>query len=359
KSLYEFLDPNLIDFLTQSEVPFHEVDIKSLTGKTISTEWTSRKVSYADRLVYVLSVRDISKRKQAEKQVAAQAEQLEEARQIIELNKEIEKQNTKINASIFYAKKIQNAMLPRDEVFSKYLPQSFVFFKPRDVVSGDFYWITQKQTAGGYPLVIVAAIDCTGHGVPGAFMSMTGDALLNSIINTSQITQPDQILSHLHKGIRRTFKQADTKNSDGMDMSLCVLNYETNELSFAGANSPLIFIQENALGQFETNYIKGDKKSIGGKVFPNETRRVFTTHTFSFDKSMTCYIFSDGYQDQFGGPQGRKFMGRRLRKLLTEIHQKPFSAQHQLIEQKLDSWMGAEKQIDDILLIGFKAEPKP
>lgn len=358
KSLYEFLDPNLISFLIQSEVPFHEVAIQNLNGETIFTEWTSRRVTYADRLVYVLSVRDISKRKQAEQQVEAQAEQLEEARQIIELNKEIEKRNTKINASLFYAKRIQTAMLPRDEVFSKLLPQSFVFFKPRDVVSGDFYWITQKETEHGYPLVIVAAIDCTGHGVPGAFMSMTGDALLNSIINTSHITQPDKILSHLHRGIRRTFKQATSKNSDGMDMSLCVLNYETNELSFAGANSPLIFIQENESGQVETNYIKGDKKPIGGKVFPNEPQRVFTTHTVSFQKSMTCYIFSDGYQDQFGGTQGRKFMGRRLRSLFTEIHQKPFAEQHHFVEQNLKNWMGTEKQIDDILLIGFKAEAK-
>lgn len=258
-------------------------------------------------------------------------------------NDQIVSKNKKITESINYAQRIQQAILPDQTLIKTLLPDSFVYYRPYQIVSGDFYWfgVVDKK-------IIYAAIDCTGHGVPGAFMSMVGSALLNEIINQNQITEPDLILKHLHIGIRDSLRQKDTHNQDGMDMAMVVIDTATQELHFAGAKNPLVYIQQG-----ELHTIKGDRYPIGDVVI-NKDERSFTKHTIVLDHTTVCYMFSDGYQDQFGGPDKRKFMGKRLRKMLLENHQLDFDKQRDIYEKTLIDWIGNTTQIDDVLLIGFR-----
>ncbi|MGB0521537.1 MAG: tetratricopeptide repeat protein [Flammeovirgaceae bacterium] len=270
-----------------------------------------------------------------------------------------------ITDSVRYAKRIQDSiLLPPMQIIQNF-EDGFIYFEPRDIVSGDFYWYAKTESQPiyeekhGFEGVskifkgiadekhVIAAVDCTGHGVPGAFMSLIGNDLLNDIVNLQQITQADQILNELSKRVRRTLKQDQTSNQDGMDMALCSINYAAKEVEFAGAKNGLIYIQDGELHQ-----IKGDKMSVGGRDLYKG--QLFKSHTISIEKPTTFYIFSDGFQDQFGGPNNRKFMIKRFRELLFEIHQKPMKEQHELLENTLNEWRGKLKQLDDILVIGFK-----
>ena len=252
-----------------------------------------------------------------------------------------------ITDSVRYAQRIQNSILvPPAEIVNKF-EDGFVFFEPRDIVSGDFYWFAEVQNEAGDDLQIIAAVDCTGHGVPGAFMSLIGNDLLNDIVNLKQIHDPAEILEELSEGVRRTLKQEQTANQDGMDMALCTINKKAKTLTFAGAKNPLVYIQNGEIHQ-----IKGNKMPIGGKKLYGD--QSFTNHQVSLETPLHCYIFSDGFQDQFGGPDGRKFMVKRFRGLLQEIHQKPMSQQKEILADTLKGWRGNEKQLDDVLVMGFK-----
>jgi len=252
----------------------------------------------------------------------------------------IERKSQAINDSIAYAQRIQEAILPYEQDLKKSVNDYFILFRPKDVVSGDFYWFAQKDDSN-----ILAVIDCTGHGVPGAFMSLIANELLNHIVDDRHITFPEQILNELHKGIRKALKQKETKNRDGMDMAIVNINQKEKKLSFAGARNPIVYIQND-----ELHLIKGDKLSIGGEQ--KEKERAFKKYDISLESALTFYLFSDGYQDQFGGPEGRKFSPRRLRQIFYEIHQKSLEEQKEVLDNKLDSWKGNETQIDDILIIG-------
>ncbi len=262
------------------------------------------------------------------------------------LSNQLNKQNEHIKASINYAQRIQKAILPLSEEIERYLPHYFVLFQPRDVVSGDFYFFAQSQNKN-----LIAAVDCTGHGVPGAFMSMIGNALLNEIIISQQTTSPDLILNELHKGIRKALRQADSSNKDGMDMTLLAIDHQENIVEFAGAKNPLIYIQKGAL-----EHIKGDKFPIGGAQ--QEEERIFTKHTIKIDSQTVFYIFTDGYQDQFGGEKNTKFMISNLKKLFLEIHQDDLEKQRLILERTFQDWLkqGKEQQIDDVLVIGIRIE---
>ncbi|MEO1051148.1 MAG: SpoIIE family protein phosphatase [Bacteroidota bacterium] len=272
-----------------------------------------------------------------------------------EVHEEIKGINLQLTSSINYASRIQNAILPTYEQIESHLPHSFVFFRPREVVSGDFYWFSyvegmQDSFINIKEKVIITAVDCTGHGVPGAFMSMIGSSILNRTVNNRGITSPDKILDELHKGVREELNQDATQNKDGMDMALCVIHPEDRVIEFAGAKNPMIYIQDGELIQ-----IKGDKYPIGGVDRKGKTERKFNKHRVLFDKPTTVYLLSDGFQDQFGGPEGRKYMIKRLKNLFLEIYEKPMKEQQQIIESALEDWMKPNhKQIDDILVIGFK-----
>lgn len=281
----------------------------------------------------------------------------------------IEKQNTQIKQSINYAKGIQQAMVPSVQLLQAYLPESFIFWKPRDVVSGDFYWFRQvdmkfdlKQIFGHEQGVayteaeeeenlsnanklLLAAVDCTGHGVPGAFMSMIGNNLLEEITNKG-ISRPDIVLEQLHFGVRSALKQNLTGNKDGMDLALCLIDKKAKTLTYAGANNPLVYIKNG-----EIIHLKGTNCAIGGA---HTELPEFELHEIALDSPTYFYMFSDGFVDQFGGPDGRKFLIKKFKDLLLAIHDMPFSEQENILRVTLDGWMGESfPQIDDILVMGF------
>lgn len=256
--------------------------------------------------------------------------------------REIERKNKEITSSINYAKRIQESMLATDAKIADALPEHFVFFRPRDIVSGDFYWFAQRDNK-----IIIAALDCTGHGVPGAIMSMLGDSYLNQIIKLQGITDPEHILDKLHQNIGIALNQEETQNQDGMDIALCVIDKEKKTMEFAGASRPMLLIQDG-----KTQVIESCKLPVGG--FQRDRERVFDKFSFDLTTPTWFYVFSDGFQDQFGGSKGRKFAKNRLEELLFELHPKPHSEQKKLLNKTLVDWMGDNRQMDDILIIGVK-----
>ena len=260
----------------------------------------------------------------------------------------MQKQNKNITSSINYAKTIQDASLALDPTIDACLDEmAFILFRPLQVVSGDFYYVadTAEET-------IFAAVDCQGHGIPGAFLSMIGVSILNDVVKAKGITKPGEILDNLHQTVHKTLRQASTNNRDSMDLALITINKYSNEVLFAGAKNPLVYITNQ-----EVHEIKGDRKAIGGKI--TSKQKPFTTHSIVIDKATTFYIFSDGYIDQFGGPNKRKFLRHRLKNLLLDIHTQPLERQKITLDQTLENWMkeSNESQIDDILVMGIKLYP--
>ncbi|GAB4332009.1 MAG: hypothetical protein OHK0038_07330 [Flammeovirgaceae bacterium] len=282
-------------------------------------------------------------------------EELKSTLEIIEYQKkEIEQKNEEITASINYAQRIQNAMLPNIEELRNHFPESFVIFKPRDIVSGDFYWFQSIENEQGVVSKYVLAVaDCTGHGIPGAFMSMIGNDLLNQIVVERGFIRADLILNELQKGIRRSLKQAESESRDGMDIALCVIDKEKNQLEYSGAMNPLFIFQELPNGGESFKEVKADKQPIGGFW---DKEPAYSLHVFDLLNATTIYLFSDGYQDQFGGEKGKKFMVKRFRDLIQSIHLKPMSRQKTILEETITNWMAQsnEKQLDDITIVGLK-----
>lgn len=261
-----------------------------------------------------------------------------------ERTQELAQKNKDITSSIQYAQRIQLAILPPLEQIFRYLPQSFVLYKPKDIVSGDFYWFGVKDGKK-----ILAVVDCTGHGVPGAFMSMIGHNLLNQIISENGITQPDKILDALHKGVQSALKQGtgtfDT--SDGMDVALCTISADHTELQYAGAYRPLFIVNGRSFSKVEA-----DKLPVGGAQ--QQAGRHYTCHTHKVNKGDTFYLFSDGFADQFGGDKGKKFMVKRFHELLLSVQDQPLQQQGETLEKAFNDWKGNYQQVDDILVAGFR-----
>jgi serine phosphatase RsbU (regulator of sigma subunit) len=262
-----------------------------------------------------------------------------------ELYSEIEKKNHQILDSINYASHIQEAILPYERNMLNDFPNSFVFYKPRDIVSGDFYWHTKHENK-----VFIAAIDCTGHGVPGAFMSMIGNTLLNEIVNEQHIHNPALVLTELNEKVMFTLNQGNGQegfSEDGMDITFCCYNADTHALDIALANHNACLIQGNT-----TKIIEGDIFSIGGNVGIQGIS--YTNHSMHLTDMTTLYMFSDGYQDQFGGAKGQKYMAPRFINFLESLQQKPFVQHRQMIENEYLAWKGNSRQIDDVLVIGVR-----
>lgn len=262
-----------------------------------------------------------------------------------EANAKIEKQNKNISSSINYARRIQEAMLPTPAQQQALLPDSFVLFKPRDSVSGDFWVITELPNSQSTDVVLVAA-DCTGHGVPGAFMSLIGINTLKGIIGRG-IGEAGQMLEALDGEIRESLQQETSGNQDGMDIALCIYRKEKGVLEYAGAKNPLVYIRRGELFQ-----IKGDSLSIGGR--PGKKARSFTQHQLLIDEPTMVYLFSDGFRDQFGEGDKGKFLSKRFNQLLLDIHQLPLSEQQQLLDREFEAWKGSTHQTDDVLVVGLR-----
>ncbi|PCI94375.1 MAG: hypothetical protein COB15_14370 [Flavobacteriales bacterium] len=272
----------------------------------------------------------------------------ERTAELVEKQKEVEEQNEKISElyeevtdSIKYAKGLQEAILPPDEFVKKSMPDCFVLYKPKDIVSGDFYWIEEKNDK-----VYFAAVDCTGHGVPGAFMSIVGYNALNEALRTND--NPGGILDSLNRGISKTLHNnaMGSTTKDGMDLALCSYDKKTKTLEYAGAYNPLYLIRDG-----EVEQIKADKFAVGSYYEDKESR--YTNHVLQLQDKDYVYIFSDGYADQFGGPKGKKFMYKRFRDYLLTLNGKNMSGQKQFLDDTLEQWKGPLEQIDDILVIGI------
>ncbi|MGZ4097886.1 MAG: SpoIIE family protein phosphatase [Bacteroidia bacterium] len=263
--------------------------------------------------------------------------------EVIEKGRKLEIAYKEIRDSINYAKRIQESILPGIDMIKHVFSNSFIFYKPKDVVCGDFYWFGQQGDEA-----VIAAIDCTGHGVPGALMTVIGNSLLNQIVTSTGITSPSNILTQLDKKLHETLKQhGNIITNDGMDAAVVRYKLSKSEVTFAGAKRPLYMIKKGELIE-----IKGNKSPIGS--FGHDLNKRFSEHKISMNKGDTLYMFSDGVQDQFGGENGKKFMIKQFRELLMEIQSLTMGDQAKRIEKEMHDWQRDYEQTDDMLLIGIR-----
>lgn len=316
----------IIEEVTQKqEQVASEIDFTSAMGNRVMQVNAIPEYNEEEKMESILLVsHDITERKQ------------------IEL--EIQSKNKKITESINYAKRIQEAILPDNEIIQTVFPDSFILYKPRDVVSGDFPWYMQKDDD-----IFIAAVDCTGHGVPGALISLIGYFLLNDIVGSQGVSEPGKILDLLDEGVTRTLKQsgADSSTRDGMDVAFCKINKKTGIVEYAGAHRPLYYLRNGELEE-----IKGDKFPIGGGQYKNRVN--FTNTSIKYQPGDTMVFFSDGFPDQFGGSENRKFGPKRIREILVENAGESMQSINNIYNQRFEEWKGSEKQTDDVLMIGIR-----
>lgn len=297
--------------------------------------------------------------KERTRQIEEQKEEIEAQRddlaeknvQITKQNEEIEaqshkiaEQNREITDSIKYAKRLQTAVMPDNDIISSLLSDYFVFFRPKDIVSGDFYWAKRKDDK-----VIIAAADCTGHGVPGGFLSMLGISQLNEILAIDKDFKAHEVLNLLRTRVKGTLIKeghSEDETKDGMDIALCIIESDFSKLQYAGANNPLYIIRNKEVIEFDA-----DKMPIGSYVAAKES---FTNNEIDLKKGDVLYLFSDGYRDQLGGPQQKRLKSNAFRQQLLNIHDKPMKKQKELLEEFLDNWKGNNEQVDDIMVFGIK-----
>lgn len=276
---------------------------------------------------------------------------VERTAQVVKQKEELEEKNKDITDSINYAKRIQEALLPAMEMREKLFPKSFILYRPRDIVSGDFYWFAEKNGKK-----LIAAVDCTGHGVPGAFMSMIGNSFLNEIVNERALTRPGLILDKLRNLVIRALKQSETESAanDGMDISLmCFSEIKLDDgqgvkikVDWAGANNPLWLVRNGKCTEY-----KPDKRPIS---FSRGKELLYTNHNIELQKGDALYIFTDGFADQFGGEKGKKFKYKQLLELLLSIQEEPMKRQEEILSSTFSKWKGSLEQVDDVLVIGVK-----
>jgi serine phosphatase RsbU (regulator of sigma subunit) len=275
-------------------------------------------------------------------------ESAEQEKEIFRLkNVELKAAMDEITESFRYAKRIQTAILPPDHLIQKAFPESFVLFKPKDIVSGDFYWM---ETSGNK--IFIAAVDCTGHGVPGAMVSVVGHNCLNRTVREFRLSKPSEILNKLTELVEETFMHkeflqgnSEDEIKDGMDISICCIDIENKTMEWAGANNPLWFVRDN-----EIKEIVADKQPVGKFDY----RKPFTNHSITLQKGDIIYLFTDGYADQFGGPFGKKFKYKQLKDLLLSLSGEKMPAQKESLENAFNKWKGHLEQIDDVCIIGVR-----
>lgn len=271
----------------------------------------------------------------------------ERTREVVQQKEEIESKNRDITDSINYAQRIQASILPSIQKLHDTFSGSFVFYQPRDIVSGDFYWYDRVNK----DKFIIVCADSTGHGVPGAFMSMIGTTLIKDICLRSEITKPSEVLSTLDEEVREALNQnVETDGSnDGMDIIVAEVDLKTNLFKVSSAMRPVIIYKNG-----EQIYVKGNRSSIGGQLDEGRVKKEFIDQQFKLDKGDIIYMFSDGYPDQFGGPLGRKYKMVRLKNLLRDIHDKPMDEQYNYIKSNFFLWKEDLDQVDDVLFMGIK-----
>jgi serine phosphatase RsbU (regulator of sigma subunit) len=311
---------------------------ESLTADTVLT-WLilGGFLLLAVCLVILFQTRSLVKARKLLKEKERALEKIEKRKD------ELEFRDKNLTDSLVYAQRIQEALLPSEDYFRTHFRESFIFFRPKDIVSGDFYWIGEKDDR-----IFIAGADCTGHGVPGALMSMIGLEIIEKTINEDNIIVPSDILAILNRALEKTFsrqKNIGTIIRDGMDIGLCVIDRKRKKAEYAGAFFPLYLIRDDKLIEFG-----GDKLIIG----MNPAGLSYVNQEIELMDNDILYLFSDGYVDQFGGTENKKFMYRRFRYLLTTIHRFPVNDQKAILDENIKTWMSGNPQIDDIMVIGFR-----
>lgn len=302
--------------------------------KTGAVEYLSKPLDSDILKVKVETFAQINKQKKQIKN--AQAE-------LHKTNSSLQAYTNQITSSIRYAKNIQNAILPKDEIIKEIFPESFVYYKPCHIVGGDFYWFTIKDGKA-----VVACVDCTGHGVPGALMSMIGSNMLKNIVEEKNVTNPATILNEMNRRLRTTFNHNNVggKIVDGMEAAICSFNFASGELEFAGAKRPLMLVKKQS-----HEVIKPDSYSISHETPPDFR---FTNHIVNLEEDDYIYMFTDGYTDQFGGEKGKRFMKSQFIDLINSVREIDMHEQAIFVEQNFDTWKGENEQVDDVLVMGFK-----
>jgi len=285
--------------------------------------------------------------------IQAQLDLIKVQKKEIEVQKEkIERQNNNLKASIRYASRIQSALLPSDVKMGRILKDHFIYFKPRDVVSGDFYWIDEHEDK-----IIVAVADCTGHGVPGAFVSVLGISFLNGIIQNAMSQKEDLnpaiILNRLRSKMLDSFIKSETESGiyDGMDISVCIIDKKNKTIDFSGAMHPICIVKKSANGKLEIQKLRTDVHSIS---LIGTGDYIYNSISFAIEKGDMLYMYSDGFADQFGGNDGKKYLSRNFEYLLLKVAHEPLETQNRLLQEKIAKWQGSYKQVDDILVLGIK-----
>jgi PAS domain S-box-containing protein len=338
----EYLNKNLTDTDIDKTIVDEWLQILADVGQT--NEKLSKEMNFpteeGKRIMQVNAIPEFDEGENLESVLVVSHDITE--RKVIEL--EIQNKNKKINDSINYAKRIQNAILPDNAIINRTLADSFILYKPKDVVSGDFPWYVKVGDD-----IYIAAVDCTGHGVPGALLSLIGYFLLNDIVRSRKVSDPGLILDQLDEGVTTTLRQdeEDSKTKDGMDIALCKINTANRTVEYAGAHRSLYVMRKG-----EMQEIKGNKFAIGGGIYKNQTN--FTNTKLKLGKGDSFFFCSDGFPDQFGGPDNRKFGPKRLREIITQIHDKSMQEAYQRFDNEWEGWKADEKQTDDVLLIGIK-----
>ena len=340
----------------------------ALFSFTIRPPWYQTKLFYVSAIALLIALIyfyiKIRERKLTQEKKILEKIVVERTQEIVQQKEEIDEQNKEIISSITYAKGLQDAILPPLQKFKNALPKSFIFFKPKDIVSGDFYWMQTVQLAdermpkirqqlvdenkfNNNQLILFAACDCTGHGVPGAMVSMVCNNALNRAVKEFGLTDPGLILDKVREFVIITFANSERERKDGMDISLCLFDKNRMELKWAGANNPLWIIRKdtNVLDE-----IKANKQPIGNSEF----YKPFATHTIKLNIGDSIYIFTDGFQDQFGGEKGKKYMVPKLRELFLSVVHKPLDEQFSLIEVEFENWKQGREQVDDVCVIGIR-----
>ena len=327
------------DFISK---PFDRIELRTRIRSII-------RLNRYRRLLDERSEKELIKNQRDE--IEAQRDEIEDQRNLATFQRDqIASQKKAITDSITYASRIQKALMVPEEYISELLPEYFVLNKPKDIVSGDFLWLTSENNK-----IILAVADCTGHGVPGAFMSILGISFVREIVNKRKNIRPNEILNELREMVISALHQKGEldETRDGMDIAVCAINLENKELQFAGANNPLYLIRDG-----ELTIIKADKTPIG-IFFKGEIG--FSNHEIKLYENDLIYMFSDGYADQFGGPDGKKFMLKQFQQLLRDIHDKPMKEQKEILDKTIEAWKSGHGkqessyvQIDDILVFGLR-----
>jgi PAS domain S-box-containing protein len=347
KEMFERSSSIVADVWEKKGLIYKDIPFVKKNGELIPVECSAKVAPFAGRPAIVIYARDITERLKLEREIAEQSNI-------------IEQKNKDITDSINYAKRIQTAILPTEEEMNEVFDEYFVYYRPKDIVSGDLYWASSVTTTpaegNGKKLSLIAAIDCTGHGVPGAFMSIVGHTILEQTLSESSVNNPAAALDYLTQGVIRTLKQKagdDFSIKDGMDIALCAWDRSTNVLEFSGANNPMYLVRNGELKEY-----KGDKQPIGAYV---TDQKPFTNVKVELQKGDCVYVFTDGLADQFGGPKGKKFKYKQLQQTLIDNSKLHMKDQHAAVHKAFEDWMNfpnetgkGHEQTDDVLLIGFR-----